>query len=517
MHRYKGAITVFLSLISILFLSLFCTMLESARIQGARFQAAAAFDMGLFSVFGEYDRVLLEEYDLWFLDAGEIGTVPERLGVKLQNDIMPNLNPARELRVAGSWNLFPTELETCTVERYALATDNGGEVFYQQAVENEKELFAGHLADGIRRTAEEMKKQEKQAENYQNEEKTAEINLEQARQAQAEAEAAQKEQPGEAQQPEPDAGEGQETGEPSAEKKKNPLDVIKKLKKTGVLSLVMKDTSRIEKGKLKVKDLPSKRTLQKGNLKIKENKSPADEAVFLSYLKKHFQCAVEKDGGRGLVCELEYLIGGKETDVENLKRVVHKLLLIREGVNYACISGSQAMKGEALALAAAIAGSTAVPALTTALQKALMLAWAYGESLLDLRVLLAGGRTPLIKTEKDWKLSLERLIDLEQVLEECDAGGGKGQTYQEYLTGLLALTAKKQRNLRALDLIEAYRRGEKGGETFRADALTARIEAKGTFVFAPVFLAVPAAFFKLPNQALGYQITGGYGYMEGGG
>ena len=59
---------MFLSLISMLFLSLFCTMAESVRVQAARFQAAAAFDMGLFSVFGEYDRVLLEEYDLWFLD-----------------------------------------------------------------------------------------------------------------------------------------------------------------------------------------------------------------------------------------------------------------------------------------------------------------------------------------------------------------------------------------------------------------------------------------------------------------
>lgn len=69
MYRCKGTITVFLSLISMLFLSLFCTMAESARVQAARVQAAAAFDMGLFSVFGEYDSVLLEEYDIWFFDA----------------------------------------------------------------------------------------------------------------------------------------------------------------------------------------------------------------------------------------------------------------------------------------------------------------------------------------------------------------------------------------------------------------------------------------------------------------
>ena len=35
-------------------------------MQAAEISGSGSFDMGLFSVFGEYDRVLLEEYDLWF-------------------------------------------------------------------------------------------------------------------------------------------------------------------------------------------------------------------------------------------------------------------------------------------------------------------------------------------------------------------------------------------------------------------------------------------------------------------
>ena len=66
--RCKGAITVFLSLISVLFLSLLCTTIESARIQGARAKAAAALDMGLFSVFGEFENEVLEKYDVFLLD-----------------------------------------------------------------------------------------------------------------------------------------------------------------------------------------------------------------------------------------------------------------------------------------------------------------------------------------------------------------------------------------------------------------------------------------------------------------
>ena len=51
MRKERGAITVFFSLVSVLFLSLICTAAESARIQGARAQAANIADMGNYSVF----------------------------------------------------------------------------------------------------------------------------------------------------------------------------------------------------------------------------------------------------------------------------------------------------------------------------------------------------------------------------------------------------------------------------------------------------------------------------------
>lgn len=111
MYRNKGTITVFLSLISMLFLSLFCTMAESVRVQAARFQAAAAFDMGLFSIFGEYDRVLLEEYDLWFLDgSNEEQKIREVLETKLEKYIQPNINPRYNLAAGRSWDVFPQSL-----------------------------------------------------------------------------------------------------------------------------------------------------------------------------------------------------------------------------------------------------------------------------------------------------------------------------------------------------------------------------------------------------------------------
>ena len=69
MRKERGAITVFFSLVSVLFLSLICTAAESARIQGARAQAANIADMGNYSVFGEFEKRLLEEYEIFALDA----------------------------------------------------------------------------------------------------------------------------------------------------------------------------------------------------------------------------------------------------------------------------------------------------------------------------------------------------------------------------------------------------------------------------------------------------------------
>ena len=46
--------------------------IESVRMASARTQILNSMDIGLYSVFGQYDRKLLEEYDLFALD-GSMG------------------------------------------------------------------------------------------------------------------------------------------------------------------------------------------------------------------------------------------------------------------------------------------------------------------------------------------------------------------------------------------------------------------------------------------------------------
>ena len=70
--KERGSITLFLALILSLLLSLVCTSIESVCMASARTQILNSMDIGLYSVFGQYDRKLLEEYDLFALD-GSMG------------------------------------------------------------------------------------------------------------------------------------------------------------------------------------------------------------------------------------------------------------------------------------------------------------------------------------------------------------------------------------------------------------------------------------------------------------
>ena len=153
-----------------------------------------------------------------------------------------------------------------------------------------------------------------------------------------------------------------------------------------------------------------------------------------------------------------------------------------------------------------------MPGLVKAIQTALLAAWAYGESLLDVRILLAGGKVPMVKTGESWRLSLERLGELTQVLGECDEGGGEGCSYEDYLWMLLASGKKSAYPMRALDLLECRMRNREGTEGFRADACIVRMEARAQWDIRPVFLRAFRAFLGTGAQKVTVETKGIFGY-----
>lgn len=64
----RGSITVFLALTLGLILSLLSSGLESVRMAAARTQILNGMDVGLYSLFGQYNKYLLKDYDLFAVD-----------------------------------------------------------------------------------------------------------------------------------------------------------------------------------------------------------------------------------------------------------------------------------------------------------------------------------------------------------------------------------------------------------------------------------------------------------------
>ena len=108
----KGSITVFLSLTCILFLSLICAAVESARIQGARAQAANITGMGNFSLLSEFEKGLLEKYDIFSLDGtyGSGSFQIDKVNGRLQEFISYNANPGKDL--ISAWCIDPWSSRT---------------------------------------------------------------------------------------------------------------------------------------------------------------------------------------------------------------------------------------------------------------------------------------------------------------------------------------------------------------------------------------------------------------------
>ena len=125
-----------------------------------------------------------------------------------------------------------------------------------------------------------------------------------------------------------------------------------------------------------------------------------------------------------------------------------------------------------------------LPELAEGAAQGILLAWAYGEAIMDIRTLISGGKVPLVKNAEDWKLSLSGLMQLGSVGENVAADSGKdmesGLAYREYLRMLLFLKSQDEVGMRTLDMVEQNLKIRYGQTFFRADACISRVEFHST-------------------------------------
>lgn len=501
-YQAKGAITVFFSLISVLFLALICTSIESARVQGARAQTANITDMGNYSVFGEYEKKLLEDYEIFAVDAA-YGTGDfsiDRVNDRLKGFLEKNTQVSADGLAGLCFDPWRLRMENSRITEYALLTDQGGEAFYQQAVAYMKETAVTGMVSRLYtyyQDAVQAQQRQREYETNQNASEREMQNLEQ------------QEEQIRQQQAQESGGElvVLENSPPEEVRRENPLEMLNRLRKKSILEIVC-PSSEISDKKVTKKDLASKRSGQKGSLELKKHHSGLTcDLLFREYLLDHFPDYLSGESSGKLDYQIEYIIAGKKSDEANLKSVVRRLLLLREGLNYFYCAKDPAMNGEAGSLAAALIGWTGVPALVSVLKHALLLGWAYGESLMDVRTLLDGGKIPLAKSAGTWAVTLENLGRLDTLLEQGGSSRKEGIAYQGYLRILLNLQSVSVQKKRGLDLVELNLQAASGLSNFRADYCIVGMRERTEWTIDPVFMGVPKAFLGISGSASTTTVT----------
>ena len=165
--------------------------------------------------------------------------------------------------------------------------------------------------------------------------------------------------------------------------------------------------------------------------------------------------------------QMEYILAGQDTDWKNLEQVAKKLLRWREVANVLYLFSDTAKMAEAEAMAAALTAVVLLPELIEPVKFTILFAWAYVESLQDVKTLLNGGRVPLSKTAADWKTGINSIKNVKGSLAENS--GGNGLNYKEYLQLMVFLQDKETRIERAMDIMEMDIRRTPGNASFRLD------------------------------------------------
>ena len=128
-------------------------------------------------------------------------------------------------------------------------------------------------------------------------------------------------------------------------------------------------------------------------------------------------------------------------------------------------------------MAMVIGSAVGLPFLESVISLALQAAWSFGESVLDIRCLLGGGKIPLVKDAGSWQLSLENLSKILELLNQEPDTGDEGMTYQQYLRLLLFMKSGQTRLDRTMDMAEQQIRAG-GQENFSLDRCVYSLEVE---------------------------------------
>lgn len=458
--RAGGAVTVMLTMIFAIIAGMLATCLSQARQSLNRFQTECAMDMGLFSVFAEYNRELLDQYELFFMDTTYGNGQPSYHDTEghLMDYVKYNLNTEQDLTFYGMTDLDGLEPVNVEITQLSLATDHEGAAVKREAIDYMTARYGLEILNDLQGQLQEVSDYELLSMDVEGSREETESEIEQAE------------------------NDGIQVSEDEWVEVEidNPADTVNANRTRGILNFTVSAPEELSEMAVDPASCCSGRVLSCGSGLsglAEEEFSYIESLVFNEYCIQQMSCYTDQMETSQMKYQLEYLIAGHNSDIENLREVCNTLVWIREAANVIYLFQDPAKSAEADAFALAITSAMLAPYLQPVVKASLLFAWAYAESVYDVRSLLDGHKIPIMKTAADWHLSLTSMLDYENHLGEASENE-RGLDYEMYLRLLLALEDEGNVAMRAMDMIELDIRATPGNASFRMDGCIAGVTAR---------------------------------------
>lgn len=444
----KGYLTVFLSMSITIIMSLILVLFQGARIGAVKMKTECVADIAMNSVLAEYSRELYRQYGLLMVDTSYGTGKPSIVNAEehLRNYAQKNFDRSLVGRFTGADTITSIFLEDAAITGSSFATDNNYAVLERQILaymgaEPVEGLLTDVMANADMIRSSGLDSTDVGAMQAANQELIDSFELPTI------------------------------IGEDGSEEQislGNPADAVNCQRGIGVLNLAVKDPSTISGAVANIDACASHRQLNKGTgLRDQEEISFAEKLLIEEYIHEKCSCYGDEMDKALLKYQMEYLIYGKDSDWANLEKMAENLFLWREASNMLYLFTCDEKCQQADTIAGALTAVLMVPELKDPVKYSILFAWTFAETVSDLNILFSGGRVPLFKTDKTWKLGIENMFDYRSSLDGKDMG--EGLYYQDYMKARLFMVSTKDKVKRLGDIIEMDVGKTAGNSGFRLD------------------------------------------------
>ena len=459
LHRMKGEISIYLCLVFTLIISLLLAVITGAR--GAALQVAfeCAVESALLSVFGEYNRELMERYDVFFIDLSYLSNSPDpkNLEMRLNDYFEDNFHPENGTSFLFYTDLTGVEKTNVSLTEYELATDRFGEPFKDQVVEYMSNLVGETEIERMMDLIAVKDSYSLDEERIKDVKNSLLKNFEQSE---------------------------EDTWEQTNIKERLCTFV---LADPDAMILMGNDYWGVSTESISVFDTLLFRSKEHGSGNMKEFEfNPVENIYFNEYVMSKMGNYLNQRDESKLKYEVEYIVFGKGSDLENMQATVNGLFCLRALEDYISLNLATDKVDKVKAVSTVLEGLIEVP--EPIITQTILVGWACAEAVTDVRELLDGKRLPVIKTSEQINVSIKGLVNL--LAEDVETGDEEAPImseqgipnitvgYKDYLRLYLYSLPSFLKVYRTMDMIENdLRKSGTGNEFFRFDVCADKVRA----------------------------------------